>query len=136
MRVFTIGYESATMADFIKALTTAGVERVIDVRAVPNSRRPGFSKTPLRNALAEAGIENVEADAWMGMVAPAGTPKAILDKLHGEIVAILKMPQVVEQLGRVYMEPVGNTPQEMAAVIQADLKRWQPLIEKYKISLD
>ena len=54
MRVFTIGYESATMADFIKALTTAGVERVIDVRAVPNSRRPGFSKTPLRNALAEA----------------------------------------------------------------------------------
>jgi len=63
MRVFTIGYESATMADFIKALTTAGVERVIDVRAVPNSRRPGFSKTPLRNALAEAGIDYVHLRA-------------------------------------------------------------------------
>ena len=86
--------------------------------------------------LAEAGIENVQADAWMGMVAPAGTPKPIIDKLHTEIVAILKMPEVVEQLKRVYMEPVGNTPQQMAAAIGADLKRWQPLIEKYKISLD
>jgi len=63
MKVFTIGYESATMADFIQALTSAGVERVIDVRAVPNSRRPGFSKTPLRNALAEAGIDYVHLRA-------------------------------------------------------------------------
>ena len=69
MRVFTIGYESATMADFIQALTAAGVERVIDVRAVPNSRRPGFSKTPLRNALAEAGIDYVHLRAL-------GTPAA------------------------------------------------------------
>ena len=69
MRVFTIGYESAAMADFIQALTAAGVERVIDVRAVPNSRRPGFSKTPLRNALAEAGIDYVH-------LRPLGTPAA------------------------------------------------------------
>ena len=86
--------------------------------------------------LAEAGIEDVQADAWMGMVAPAGTPRPILDKLHAEIIAILKLPEVVEQLKRVYMEPVGNTPTEMASVIAADLKRWQPLIEKYRISLD
>ena len=57
MRIFTIGYEGATMEEFIAALERAGVERVIDVRAVPNSRRPGFSKTPLKNALAEAGID-------------------------------------------------------------------------------
>ena len=63
MRIFTIGYENATQGDFIAALTSAGVERVIDVRAVPNSRRPGFSKTPLRNALAEAGIEYVHLRA-------------------------------------------------------------------------
>ncbi len=86
--------------------------------------------------LAEAGIENVQADAWMGMVAPAGTPQAIIDKLQAEIVAILALPEVVEQLKRVQMEPVGNSPREMAAAIDADLKRWQPLIEKYRISLD
>jgi len=67
MKLFTIGYEATTMGDFIEALSKAGVERVIDVRAVPNSRRPGFSKTPLRNALAEAGIDYVH-------LRPLGTP--------------------------------------------------------------
>ena len=63
MKLFTIGYENATVADFITALGAAGVKRVIDVRAVPNSRRPGFSKTPLRNALGEAGIDYVHLRA-------------------------------------------------------------------------
>lgn len=59
MRLFTIGYEGATQAEFIAALKTAGVERVIDVRAVPLSRRPGFSKNVLANGLREAGIDYV-----------------------------------------------------------------------------
>lgn len=63
MKLFTIGYEATTMGEFLDALKTAGVERVIDVRAVANSRRPGFSKTPLRNALAEAGIDYVHLRA-------------------------------------------------------------------------
>lgn len=57
LRIFTIGYEGTTMTEFIAALKHAGVRQIIDVRAVPNSRRPGFSKTPLRNSLAEDGIE-------------------------------------------------------------------------------
>jgi uncharacterized protein (DUF488 family) len=63
MRIFTIGYEKATVAEFLAALKGAGVERVIDVRAVPNSRRPGFSKNLLRNELAQAGIEYVHLRA-------------------------------------------------------------------------
>jgi uncharacterized protein (DUF488 family) len=63
MRIFTIGYEATTIADFLSALEKAGVERIIDVRAVPNSRRPGFSKNPLKNALAEVGIEYVHLKA-------------------------------------------------------------------------
>lgn len=63
MRIFTIGYEGTTVPEFISALTKAGVERVIDVRALPLSRRPGFSKTPLRTALGEAGIEYVHLKA-------------------------------------------------------------------------
>ena len=69
LRLFTIGYEGATMGEFIAALQSAGVERVIDVRAIANSRRPGFSKTPLRNALAEADIDYVHLRAL-------GTPAA------------------------------------------------------------
>jgi len=63
LRIFTIGYEGATVPEFIAALKNAGVERVIDVRALPLSRRPGFSKTPLRNALAEAGIDYIHLKA-------------------------------------------------------------------------
>ena len=57
MRIFTIGYEGTTVPEFIAALKSAGVARVIDVRALPLSRRPGFSKSPLKTALEEAGIE-------------------------------------------------------------------------------
>ncbi|HEX5238601.1 MAG TPA: DUF488 domain-containing protein [Sphingomicrobium sp.] len=63
MRIFTIGYEGTTVPEFIAALERAGVERVIDVRALPLSRRPGFSKTPLRTALADAGIEYLHLKA-------------------------------------------------------------------------
>ena len=63
MRIYTIGYEGTTVPEFIGALRKAHVERVIDVRALPLSRRPGFSKTPLRLALEEAGIEYVHLKA-------------------------------------------------------------------------
>jgi uncharacterized protein (DUF488 family) len=63
MRIFTIGYEGVTVPEFVGALKKAGVERVIDVRALPLSRRPGFSKTPLKGALGEAGIDYVHLKA-------------------------------------------------------------------------
>ncbi len=67
-KIFTIGYEATTMADFLSALKVAGVERVIDVRALPLSRRPGFSKTSLAASLREAGFDYVHLKAL-------GTPK-------------------------------------------------------------
>jgi uncharacterized protein (DUF488 family) len=63
MRIFTIGYEGVTQAEFLAALKQARVERVIDVRAVPNSRRPGFSKNLLRNALVDEGIDYIHLRA-------------------------------------------------------------------------
>ena len=56
MRVFTIGYEGATVDEVLETLTRAGVEQVADVRAIAASRRPGFAKTSLAANLAEAGI--------------------------------------------------------------------------------
>ena len=63
MRIFTIGYEGTTVPEFIAALEKAGVDRVIDVRALPLSRRPGFSKSALRSALEESGIEYLHLKA-------------------------------------------------------------------------
>jgi len=63
MRIFTIGYEGTTVSEFVAVLQEAGVKRVIDVRALPLSRRPGFSKTPLKGALEEVGIDYVHLKA-------------------------------------------------------------------------
>lgn len=68
MKIFTIGYEATTTAEFLAALQAAGVQRVIDVRALPLSRRPGFSKSSLAASLAEAGIDYVH-------LKQLGTPK-------------------------------------------------------------
>ena len=68
-RLFTIGYEGKTVGEFLDELAGAGVERLIDVRAVAASRRPGFSKTALAAALAERGIEYIH-------LRPLGTPAA------------------------------------------------------------
>ncbi len=63
MKLFTIGYEGATQDAFVATLQAAGVERVIDVRAVPLSRKPGFSKNVLAAGLREAGIDYVHLKA-------------------------------------------------------------------------
>lgn len=68
MKVFTIGYEGATMETFLAALEGVGVRQVIDVRQLPLSRRPGFSKAPLAATLKEHGIGYVHLKAL-------GTPK-------------------------------------------------------------
>ncbi|MCA1653989.1 MAG: DUF488 family protein [Sphingomicrobium sp.] len=98
MRIFTIGYEATTMGEFLAALTGAGVKRVIDVRALPLSRRPGFSKTPLRNALAEAGIDYVHLKA---LGTPAAGREAARKGRQAELEAIyagqLELPEAIAQ---------------------------------------
>lgn len=83
MTIFTIGYEATTMTDFLAALARAGVKRVIDVRALPLSRRPGFSKSSLAASLSEAGIDYVHLKAL-------GTPKRGRDAAKKGDVATLE----------------------------------------------
>jgi len=98
MRIFTIGYERTTVPDFMAALQKAGVERVIDVRALPLSRRPGFSKTALRAALAEAGIDYVHLKA---LGTPAEGRAAARAGRHSDLERIyagqLELPEAMAQ---------------------------------------
>lgn len=98
MKIFTIGYEGTTVPEFIAALRDAGVERVIDVRALPLSRRPGFSKTPLRGALEEAGIEYVHLKA---LGTPADGRSAARAGRHADMARIyagqLELPEAMAQ---------------------------------------
>ena len=98
MRIFTIGYEATTVPEFVAALRKAGVQRVIDVRALPLSRRPGFSKTPLRAALGEAGIEYVHLKA---LGTPAEGRAAARAGRHADLERIyagqLELPEAMAQ---------------------------------------
>lgn len=84
-------------------------------------RHPGLPDTP---TFAEAGHPSVAMDAYFGMVAPAGTPKAVIDKLHAEIVAILKEPETRERIEKAGLDIVGSSPAEFSARIRADLERF------------
>jgi len=98
VRIFTIGYEGTTVAGFIAALTNAGVKRVIDVRALPLSRRPGFSKSALRAALEEAGIEYSHLKA---LGTPAEGRSAARAGRHADLERIyagqLELPEAIAQ---------------------------------------
>ena len=98
MRIFTIGYEGTTMDEFLAALKAAGVERLIDVRALPLSRRPGFSKSLLRAALEEAGIEYVHLKA---LGTPAEGRSAARAGRHADLERIyagqLELPEAIVQ---------------------------------------
>jgi uncharacterized protein (DUF488 family) len=98
MRIFTIGYEATTMGDFIAALEKAGVKRVIDVRALPLSRRPGFSKTPLKGALSESGIDYVHRRALgtpaAGREAARKGRQAELERIYADQ---LELPEAIAQ---------------------------------------
>lgn len=97
-RIFTIGYEKATQAEVIAAMEAAGVRRLIDVRAIPASRRPGFSKTILARSLAEHGIDYVHLRAL-------GTPaegreaarKGRTDVLKRVYAGQLELPDAIAQ---------------------------------------
>lgn len=110
MKIYTIGYEGTTMAEFIATLKAAGVEQIIDVRAVPLSRRPGFSKNILAASLAEAGIGYVH-------LKELGTPKEGRDAAKkGD----------VKTLHRVYDTQLGLPEAQMQAAKMRDLAAEKP----------
>ena len=98
MRVFTIGYEGSTQAEVVAELAAAGVRRVIDVRAVALSRKPGFSKNVLRAGLAEAGIDYVHL---RGLGTPPEGREAARKGRHADLERIyaeqLETPEAVAE---------------------------------------
>lgn len=102
--------------------------------AVATAKRSAlFPELP---TLAEAGLQDVSGDAWMGFVAPAHTPQPVLARLENEITAVLREPDVREKLRAQSMDVVAGTPEEFRATLAGDLARWKPIIEKNHITLD
>jgi tripartite-type tricarboxylate transporter receptor subunit TctC len=96
-------------------------------------RVPGLPDVP---TVAEAGLAGQEAYTLTGLLAPAGTPKAIVDLLHGEIVKIVALPDVQTRLDELGFQVVANSPAEFAAQIKTELERWAKVIRDAKIKVE
>ena len=89
-------------------------------------RSPAVPELP---TIAESGFPKFEATAWYGVLAPAGTPPAIVARLHDAIVRALKLPDVKERLEYVGFEIVGGTPEAFGAYIKAEIIKWAPVLK-------
>jgi tripartite-type tricarboxylate transporter receptor subunit TctC len=85
--------------------------------------------------LKEAGID-VEADAWMGLIAPGGTPAAVIARIHDAVVEAIKAPAARDKLATQLMEPIGNSPAEFRAVIDREVARWAPVIKAIDLRIN
>ena len=95
-------------------------------------RSPAIPDIP---TMAEAGLP-FEVVAWLGIMAPAGTAKEIVNKLNAEINRILQFPDVRERLAVSALEPGGGTPEQFAAIIKADLARWPAIVKKANVKVE
>ncbi|MBX3665855.1 MAG: tripartite tricarboxylate transporter substrate binding protein [Burkholderiales bacterium] len=89
-------------------------------------RSPLFPEMP---TVAEAGVKDYEANNWNGVVAPAGTPRAVIQRLHKDIVATLQEPVIQERMAKAGLEPVGDTPAEFAQYLKSEAAKWGRVVK-------
>ena len=105
----------------------------VKILAVSTAQRSPF--LPDIPTLKEAGVD-VEADAWMGLIAPGQTSETVIAKIHDEVVQAIKAPDAREKLATQLMEPVGNSPAEFRAVIEREIARWAPVIKAIDLKIN
>lgn len=103
------------------------------LRALALAAAKRTAALPGMPTFAEAGLANFEAGSWYGILAPAGTPRDVVTKLHGETVRILALPDVRQRLASEGAEPIGNSPEEFSAQIRRDMARWAQVARDAKI---
>jgi tripartite-type tricarboxylate transporter receptor subunit TctC len=105
----------------------------VKILAVSTAKRSPF--LPQIPTLKEAGID-VEADAWMGMIAPGRTPEAIVARIQREVVEAIGTTAIRDKLAAQLMEPIGNTPAEFRARIEGEIARWAPVIKAADVKVN
>jgi tripartite-type tricarboxylate transporter receptor subunit TctC len=79
-------------------------------------------------SIAEAGYPDIAADIWTAVLVPHGTPREIAELLQREIANLIAVPDVKDRMASLGFEPVGNTPDECAAQIAAEISKWSKVI--------
>ena len=78
----------------------------------------------------EVGLKGITLDTWVALLAPAGTPEAIVTRLSAEVARVVALPDVRERLAALNYEPVGSSPAQLAATIEADLAKWRRIVRE------
>jgi tripartite-type tricarboxylate transporter receptor subunit TctC len=115
----------------VSSLIKAGKLRLIAVTTP--KRLPQFPDVP---TVSESGLSGFEFNSWFAMMAPAGTPKPIVQKLHAEIVKAISDPAIKDQLFSLGLSPRGTTPDELAADLKTQFAKYGNLIKQANISVD
>lgn len=113
----------------IRAHVESGKLRAIAISDFKRSKQlPGVP------TVAEAGLPGAESGAWYGILAPAGTPPAVLDRLNAELVKVVQRPEVRAQFDQLGIDPVGNSRADFEKMIASEIARWKPLFAAAKIT--
>lgn len=110
----------------LAVLPQAAEGNVVMIAQTAAERMPVVADVP---TFAEEGLTGVQAEAWMALATTAGTPDAVIERLYGEVRAILDMPEVQERLAGWGMAPVGMPPAEFEARIAQETTRWQAVVD-------
>ena len=102
--------------------------------AVTGSKRSQLM--PELPTIAESGLPGYNASGWYGLFVPAATPRAIINRLNTEAVKALRLPDVVRTLSSQGAEPVGNSPDEFATFVRAEIAKWANLVKAARMKMD
>jgi len=126
------GRISMSFANIVNVVPLAR-EGKLRALAVTSIKRSALA--PDLPTMAESGFPGFEAVPWFGLVAPAGTPKEVVEKLYGETAKALAMPDIRRKFDELGLEPVGNTPAEFADLIRKETPEWAKVIKDAGIKL-
>ena len=116
-----------TISAFIKD------NRLVPIGVASRTRSKVLPEVP---TMIELGVPDFEVSSWYGLLAPARTPRPIVERLQREVAAVLALPEVRERYLKGGFEPVGNTPAEFAQQIRADLARWSKVVKDANLRVD
>jgi tripartite-type tricarboxylate transporter receptor subunit TctC len=119
------GQVSMTFASILSSLPQVRANKLRPLAVTGGKRSVAAPQVP---TMREAGIKDYESATWYGIVAPARTPQALVNRLNAEIVAVIKRPDVHERLSKGGADPVGNSPQEFGRFIASEIEKWRKVI--------
>ena len=106
------------------------------VRAIAVTGPQRTKALPDVMTFAQAGLPAYDASSWNGVLVPAGTPRAVVDRLNAELVRILKTPNILERLEQDGAEPAPTTPEEFGSFIKAEIAKWAKVVQAAHIRID